>query len=75
VGRRFDSGTISRFTGNFVAAVAARRNAHEMGAIYGGKLPHTPAFLGGGFTAVANAADTTAFGNYLTDLITFIQTK
>lgn len=75
VGRRFDSGTVSRFTANFVAAVAARRNAHEMGAIYGGKLPHTPAYLGGGFTAIANADDTAAFGNYLADLITFIQTK
>ena len=76
VGRRFDSGTLSRFTGNFLAAVAARRNAHEMGAIYGGKLPHSPAFIGGGgFTAVANTADNTAFGNYLADLITFIQTK
>ena len=76
VGRRFDPATVSRFTSSFVAAVAARRNCHEMGAIYGGKLPHTPAFLGGGgFTAVASAANNTAFGAYLDDLITFIETK
>jgi hydrogenase large subunit len=76
VGKRFDPDTVSRFTGNFVAAVAQRRNCHEMGAIYGGKLPHTPAYLGGGgFTAIASADNNTAFGNYLNDLITFIETK
>jgi hydrogenase large subunit len=76
VGRRFDPATLSRFTNSFVAAVAARRNCHEMGAIYGGKLPHTPAYLGGGgFTAIASAANNTAFGAYLDELISFIETK
>jgi hydrogenase large subunit len=76
VGRRFDPDTLNRFTGNFVSAVAARRNCHEMGAIYGGKLPHTPAYLGGGgFTAVASASNNAAFQGYLNELITFIQTR
>lgn len=75
VGRRFDPGTLSRFTNSFLAAIAARRNAHEMGAIYGGKLPHTPANIAGGFTAVSSQADKTAFAAYLDDLIAFIQTK
>lgn len=75
VGRRFDSGTLGRFTASFVAAITARRNAHEMGAIYGGKLPHTPAMIAGGFTAVSSQADKEAFSAYLEDLITFIQTK
>jgi hydrogenase large subunit len=75
VGRRFDPATLSRFTGNFVAAITARRNAHEMGAIYGGKLPHTPGNIAGGFTAVSSQADKDAFDAYLNDLITFIQTK
>jgi hydrogenase large subunit len=76
VGRRFDPATVNRFTGNFVAAITARRNAHEMGAIYGGKLPHTPAYIGGGgFTAIASADKNAAFQTYLNDLITFIQSK
>ena len=75
LGKRFDSATVSRFTTNFVAAIAARRNAHEMGAIYGGRLPHTPAYLGGGFTAIASADNNTRFQAYLNDLITFIETK
>lgn len=75
VGRRFDPGTLSRFTGSFVAAITARRNAHEMGAIYGGKMPHTPGNIAGGFTAVSSQTDKDAFGAYLNDLITFIQTR
>ena len=46
-----------------------------MGAIYGGKLPHTPGYIAGGFTAVSSQADKDAFDAYLNDLITFIQTK
>ncbi len=76
VGKRFDTATVNRFTGNFLAAITARRNAHEMGAIYGGKLPHSPAYIGGGgFTSIASNASTTAFQAYLTDLLNFIQTK
>ena len=75
VGRRFDPATLSRFKGSFLAAIAARRNAHEMGAIYGGKLPHTPGNIAGGFTAVSSQADKDAFAAYLDGLLTFIQTK
>jgi hydrogenase large subunit len=75
VGRRFDPATLSRFTNSFVAAVAARRNCHELGAIYGGKLPHTPAYIPGGFTAVASAANNNACKAYLDDLIAFIESK
>jgi hydrogenase large subunit len=75
VGRRFDPGTVSRLTGNFLGAIAQRRNAHEMGAIYAGKFPHTPGYLAGGFTAYASASDKERFGTYLDELIGFIETK
>ena len=75
VGRRFDPDTLQRFTGSFLAAIAARRNCHEMGAIFGGKLPHTPAIIAGGCTAIASQSDKDLFSAYLEDLITFIQTK
>jgi hydrogenase large subunit len=74
-GRRLDPATVQRLTGNFVAALAMRRKAHEMGAIHGGKLPHTPAYIMGGFTAVSSADDKVLFGTYLDELITFIETK
>lgn len=73
VKRRFDPATLARFNASFVAAIGARRTAHEMGAVFGGKLPHTPGNIAGGFTAVASAADKTAFGASLDSLISFIQ--
>ena len=73
VGRRFDSGTLNRFTGHFLEAIAQRRNCHEMGAIYGGKLPHTPGYIMGGFTAVSSSDDKALFSQYLEPLIAWIQ--
>lgn len=75
VGRRFDPNTVGRFTGNFLQAITMRRNAHEMGAIFGGKLPHTPSYIMGGHTAVPTADDKALFSTYLEDLITFTQAK
>jgi hydrogenase large subunit len=33
---------------HYVAALGIRRKAHEMGAIFGGRLPHSPALVPGG---------------------------
>ncbi len=73
VGRRFDEDTLNRFREHFIQAIAQRRQCHEMGAIYGGKLPHTPAFIMGGFTAVSSAEDKALFSGYLESLIDWIQ--
>jgi hydrogenase large subunit len=40
----------SRFVTSYVAALAIRRKAHQMGAIYGGKMPCSPALVPGGAT-------------------------
>jgi len=58
---------------NLTKAIAARRQAHEMGAIFGGKMPSSSSYIPGGFTAVPTAQDISAFRNYLTALTTFIQ--
>lgn len=49
-----------------------RRLCHEMGAIWGGKLPHTPAFIGGGFTALASAEQIADFRARLTQIRNFV---
>jgi hydrogenase large subunit len=72
VGRRFDQATIDRIRTNVLEAINMRRKAHEMGAIFGGKLPHTPAYIGGGFTAVASGENKTAFQHYLNEITDFI---
>jgi hydrogenase large subunit len=73
VGSRMDRRTESTLRAHYLQAVTMRRKAHEMGAIYGGKLPHTPGFIMGGFTAVSSAADKTAFQTLLTELTNFIR--
>lgn len=75
VGRRFDNATVQRLTANFLEAITMRRESHEMGAIYGGKLPHTPSFIMGGFTAISSGAEKTRFRAYLDRILAFIETK
>ncbi len=73
VGTRLDRRTEEALRGHYLQAVALRRKAHEMGAIYGGKLPHTPAFIAGGFTAVSSAENKTAFQALLDEITTFVR--
>lgn len=73
MGRQLDSSTETHFQGSYLKALEMRRKCHEMGAIYGGKLPHTPSFIGGGFTAVSSADDKVGFQALLTEITNFIQ--
>lgn len=57
---------------HFPGALEARRKAHEMGAIFGGRMPSSNAFVPGGFTAVPETDDINNFRNYLNDLKDFI---
>ncbi len=73
LGRRLDPAAENRLVAGYLKAIDLRRKCHEMGAIYGGKLPHTPGFIAGGFTAVSSAADKTKFGALLTEILAFIE--
>jgi hydrogenase large subunit len=70
--KRFSAGASAGLLNNYLIALTMRRKAHEMGAIYGGRLPHPPTFLPGGITATAKAADIANFKSHLTELIGFI---
>lgn len=61
-------------TAHLTDALAAHRKAHEMGAIFGGKLPHAGTYIPGGLTAEITAAKLSRFGSYLSDLKEFITT-
>ncbi len=74
LGKRLDKKSEQRLLGNYVQAIVMRRKAHEMGAVYGGKLPHTPAFIAGGFTAVSSAENKSKFQGLLTEITEFIRT-
>ena len=73
IDKRFDQATTDALVQHYVTALDMRRKAHEMGALFGGRLPHPPAYMPGGFTTTVRAARVTAFTNYLNELIPFIQ--
>ena len=55
------------------SALVARREAHEMGAIFGGKMPTSHAYIPGGFTAMPSREKIALYNEYLDRLTTFIQ--
>lgn len=58
---------------HFSGALNARRQAHEMGALFSGKMPHAASLVPGGVTASVTAERINAFREYLTALQTFIK--
>lgn len=66
------SSSLQQIAGNFTKAVTMRRKAHEMGAIFGGRMPSPPSFAAGGFTTKPTSAMISSFRNYLDELIQFI---
>ena len=69
---RFDAAQNQLLVEHYIAALAARRQAHEMGAILGGRLPHNVAYEYGGVTTVPTTEQIAAFRGILDSLITFI---
>jgi hydrogenase large subunit len=57
---------------HYLEALKYRRQAHEMAAIFGGKLPHPPTYVPGGFTNTPTGDQISRFGAYLNNVITFI---
>jgi hydrogenase large subunit len=61
-----------QLVGHYVQALQVRRKAHQMGAIFGGKLPCSPSFVPGGCTEVATQDKIDAFQVLLTEVRSFI---
>ena len=57
---------------HYVQALAMRRKAHQMGAIFGGRLPCSPVFVPGGATDVPTTQNITDFRTLLTEIRSFI---
>jgi hydrogenase large subunit len=73
VDRRLDSATTSVLVQHYVQALDARRKAHEMGAVFGGRLPLSPALVPGGFTAVVTWERIARFRTLLNAVLAFIR--
>lgn len=65
---------LEQIAGRLGEAVTMRRKAHEMGALFGGKLPHPSAYQAGGMTTKPTTAAIGAFSAYLGELQRFIET-
>ncbi len=72
---RVDKAAAEVFTAHYLEAINVRRRCHEIGALFGGKLPHSPAYIAGGFTAVPSQAKIDAFRAGLEDILAFIETR
>ena len=71
--QRFSDADTQVLGQHYVQAFQARRSAHEMGALFAGKLPHVMTFAPGGVTQAPDAAGVAAFRQLLDGLITFIE--
>lgn len=64
--------TAQALVAHYVEALAVRRKAHQMGAIFGGRLPCASSFVPGGCTAQVNHQDIQVFLGLLNDIRAFI---
>ena len=74
VDKRFPSAQTNTLVSHYVTALDIRRKAHEAGAIFGGRMPHPPTYIPGGFTTSPTSAGITKFKNYLNEIISFCST-
>lgn len=73
IDRRFDKAQNDALMGHYLKAIEMRRKAHEMGALFGGKIPHPPAYIPGGFTANPRQERIDQFTDYINELIPFVR--
>lgn len=65
-------GTAGALVNHYVQALAIRRKAHQMAAIFGGKLPCAPSFVPGGCTEVVTSDKISTFRTLLNEQRGFI---
>jgi hydrogenase large subunit len=66
------SSSMSQIVTNFTTAVAMRRQAHEMAAIFAGRMPGLSAIQAGGFSTKPTSSMISNFSGYLNTLVNFI---
>lgn len=70
---RVDATRGAALVANYLKALDINRKIQEMGAVFGGKTPHSPAYIPGGFTKVPTAADVTKARSYLAEIVSFVE--
>ncbi len=72
IDRRFDAATTNVLIGHYIKAIEMKRKGQEAAAVFCGKIPHSPAYIPGGFTNAPTQEQVTLFGKYLNELLDFI---
>jgi hydrogenase large subunit len=72
IDRRFNAAQTSTLIGHYLKAIEMKRKGQEAAAVFCGKMPHSPAFIAGGFTNAPTKAQITLFNSYLAELLDFI---
>jgi len=57
---------------HYIQALDIRKKAHEMGAVFGAKMPHVTAYTAGGVTETVTPEKITQFKAYLVEITSFI---
>jgi len=70
--RRLDQTSTTALVNHYVQALDIRRKAHELGAVFGGRMPSPPAIVPGGFTAVPTSARISKARALLAEIRTFV---
>lgn len=71
--KRLSGSATDALVSHYVKALEIRRKCHEMGALFGGRLPHPPAFVPGGFTTSLRKERIAQFKLYLAEITSFIK--
>ena len=66
--------TAATLVGHYVQALSIRRKAHQIGALFGGRLPMAASFMPGGCLDIADSTKIASFRALLDEIITFIDT-
>ena len=69
---RITGSSATNLVNHYVAAIDMTRKAHEMGALFGGRMPHPVSYIPGGFTTTPRPERISAFKTYVSGLISFI---
>ncbi len=73
VDRRIPDSTTNTLIEHYKTALKMTRQAQEMGAVFGGRLPHSPAYIPGGFTDVPTSAQISQARTYCNALVAFVR--
>jgi len=73
VDRRISKSDTDTLVGHYIQALTMRRKADQMTALFGGRVPHPPAYIPGGFTCTPRPERIEACDAFLDELIPFIQ--